>query len=636
MKNEKLLIGIIAGVMALALVIGCVFGGIYLFGGNDSNDGTPVINGEEQGTDIQSAIDYLKNTYKDDGSVTQADFTRLNLIRIAGAPYQIIWTADVSEDLVAITDNGNGTCRITVSKECAEETPYKLTATVSSGKKEVSHTWNYILPSKKEITEKMHAIVDAAYELKSGEMMDGNQTLTGKVISIDTAYREDYGNITVTIEIAGREGKPIKCYRMKGEGVEVLKVGDEITVTGILKNYNGTIEFDQDCSMAPLAGYTPPTTAGNNDGNTTGNGGNSTTAGKNNTTTGKNDKTTGNGGNKTTAAPTVSLKLVKDEAKILKDAFELKANETTPYIAQLTGTVFTIDKAYDAEYGSITVTITVGGKKIKCYQMKGDGTDKVAVGDTITVKGVIKNFVYEGETKGTVEFAWHQDSGTEVTMISRKAADKVDLSTPAKILAAAKALDRDQALPQEVSLTGKVVSIAEAYDAGFDNISVFFTVDGTTLKCYRMTGTTAGAVAAVKAGDTITVKGTIMNYSGNLQFGTGCVMTKHTAGSASGPETDQAKILKEAFELAPGAMLSYQARLTGKIVSVDTEYTSQYDNVTVTIEVGGKKIKCYRLKGGKDLGVGDTITVTGVIKNYQHSSGDCEVEFDQGCTFTKG
>ena len=623
MKNEKLLIGIIAGIMGLALIIGCVFGGIYLFGDNGNSGGeTPTINGETQGADIQSAIDYLKNTYKDDGAVTPADYTRLNLIRIAGAPYQIVWTADVAEDLVKITDNGNGTCRITVSKECAEETPYTLTATVSNGKKEVSHSWNYKLPSKKEMAEKMHAIVDAAYELKAGEAMEGNQTLTGKVISIDQAYREDYNNITVTIQIEGREDKPIKCYRMKGEGVEVLKVGDEITVTGILKNYNGTIEFDQDCTMAPLAGYVPPATQ---------NGG-STTGTKNDNNSNKTTKNP-NGGNKTTEKPSVTLKLVKDESKILKDAFELGRNETTPYIAQLTGKVFTIDTPYDDQYGSITVTITVGGKKIKCYQMKGDGTDKVKVGDTITVKGVIKNFYYEDSDKGTVEFAWHAESATEVTMISRKAADKVDLSTPAKIIAAALKLERDEALPQEVTLTGKVVSIAEAYDAGFDNISVFFTVNGTTLKCYRMTGT---GVSSIKAGDTITVKGTIMNYSGNLQFGQGCVMTKRTAGTASGPETDQAKILSEAFALDPGAMLPYQARLTGKIVSVDTEYSSQYDNVTVTIEVGGKKLKCYRLKGGKDLGVGDTITVTGIIKNYVHSSGDSEIEFDQGCTFTKG
>ena len=35
------------------------------------------------------------------------------------------------------------------------------------------------------------------------------------------------------------------------------------------------------------------------------------------------------------------------------------------------------------------------------------------------------------------------------------------------------------------------------------------------------------------------------------------------------------------------------------------------------------------------LKVGDVITVTGIIKNYQHSSGDCGVEFNTGCLFVK-
>jgi hypothetical protein len=39
--------------------------------------------------------------------------------------------------------------------------------------------------------------------------------------------------------------------------------------------------------------------------------------------------------------------------------------------------------------------------------------------------------------------------------------------------------------------------------------------------------------------------------------------------------------------------------------------------------------------GADKLAVGDTITVTGVIKNHVHSSGDAEVEFDAGCTFKK-
>jgi hypothetical protein len=41
----------------------------------------------------------------------------------------------------------------------------------------------------------------------------------------------------------------IQCFRLKGTGAENLKVGDEITVTGILKNYNGTVEFDAGCVL---------------------------------------------------------------------------------------------------------------------------------------------------------------------------------------------------------------------------------------------------------------------------------------------------------------------------------------------------------------------------------------------------
>jgi hypothetical protein len=40
-------------------------------------------------------------------------------------------------------------------------------------------------------------------------------------------------------------------------------------------------------------------------------------------------------------------------------------------------------------------------------------------------------------------------------------------------------------------------------------------------------------------------------------------------------------------------------------------------------------------EGAAALKVGDVITVSGTIKNYQHSSGECEVEFDSGCTFVK-
>ena len=95
----------------------------------------------------------------------------------------------------------------------------------------------------------MTAIVDAAYALSSGSALDGTHTLTGTIISVDTAYDGGYKNITVTIVVDGRENKPIQCYRMKGTGADVIKVGDKITVTGTLKNYYNTIEFDAGCSL---------------------------------------------------------------------------------------------------------------------------------------------------------------------------------------------------------------------------------------------------------------------------------------------------------------------------------------------------------------------------------------------------
>ncbi len=107
-------------------------------------------------------------------------------------------------------------------------------------------------------------IVDAAYALESGATLaEGPYTLTGKVVSIDTAYDEGYKNVTVTIEV---EGKTIQCFRLNGgeklgetyPNAAEIEVNDTITVTGELKNYNGTIEFDAACELNELVKYIPP------------------------------------------------------------------------------------------------------------------------------------------------------------------------------------------------------------------------------------------------------------------------------------------------------------------------------------------------------------------------------------------
>lgn len=95
-------------------------------------------------------------------------------------------------------------------------------------------------------------ILAVALLLHDGERMIGTYRLFGTVTKINTAWSSSYQNITVTIQVGDRADLPIMCYRLTGEGAQNLKVGDQITVEGSLKNYKGTIQFDKGCK---LVGY---------------------------------------------------------------------------------------------------------------------------------------------------------------------------------------------------------------------------------------------------------------------------------------------------------------------------------------------------------------------------------------------
>ena len=89
-------------------------------------------------------------------------------------------------------------------------------------------------------------ILSDAAKLTAGQKLQYRATLTGKVVSIDNAYSAQYHNITVTIKV---NGKNIQCYRMVGDGIEDIAVGDTITVSGIIENYNGKLEFGAKSTM---------------------------------------------------------------------------------------------------------------------------------------------------------------------------------------------------------------------------------------------------------------------------------------------------------------------------------------------------------------------------------------------------
>ncbi len=297
-------------------------------------------------------------------------------------------------------------------------------------------------------------------------------------------------------------------------------------------------------------------------------------------------------------------------ADIVDAAYSLEEGLAMEDTFRLYGTITKIDTPWSADYKNITVTITVDGKEdkpIMCYRLKGEGAENLAVGDKITVEGVIKNY------KGTIEF----DAGCTFLGMG----EQIDQS---QLLEAAYALEEGLAMTAPCILKGVITKIDTPWSADYKNITVTIVVDGKEDKpimCYRLKGDGADTLAV---GDEIAVFGTIKNYKGTIEFDAGCVLIDASALA-------DAKLAVAAYALEEGLALTDAATLTGVITSVDTAYSADYKNVTVTIAVAGLTdypIQCFRLKGdGADtIGVGDKITVTGILKNYKGT-----IEFDAGC-----
>ena len=348
--------------LSMMLVLGTFTGcGLFNFGGDKDTEvvqDDDELNEEESEKQLKKAVAYVKSIYKDVEKETAADYERIGTVPVGKVKFTVDWSVDVDENIIKIVKQENGMVTIDINEEIGDETPYVLTATISDdkGNKETL-TWDHVIPAK--ITGSYADIVDMAYALKNGEKLPNVATLQGTVTSVKTAWDASYKNITVVIAVEGREDKPIECYRLKSGAADASKIkkGDLITVTGYLKNYNGTIEFDAGCVL---------------DENQVG-------AGKIN-------------------------KVKGTMLEIVAKAYKLKDGEMMDAEATLAGSVISVDTEWSDSYKNITVTIVVDGSdkahKIECYRLKSGAADasKIKAGDHITVTGYLKNY------KGKIEF----------------------------------------------------------------------------------------------------------------------------------------------------------------------------------------------------------------------------------------
>ena len=105
-------------------------------------------------------------------------------------------------------------------------------------------------------------VIPAAFALDTGKTLEGTHTLKGQIISSEGYTGEE--DICVTIAVEGYEDSPIYCYYLKGADTAKIGIGDIVAVQGTIKNYKGTVEFDnptllayEDGKLAPSIDVTP-------------------------------------------------------------------------------------------------------------------------------------------------------------------------------------------------------------------------------------------------------------------------------------------------------------------------------------------------------------------------------------------
>ena len=107
-------------------------------------------------------------------------------------------------------------------------------------------------------------LLEEASSLGSNQSLEGDRTVTGVVVEISEAYTSQYKNISFTLSDGVAE---IYVHRGYGDCAATLKVGDTVTVTGEVINYNGTlIEF----KYPDLTTETSGGNTGDNNGGSTG------------------------------------------------------------------------------------------------------------------------------------------------------------------------------------------------------------------------------------------------------------------------------------------------------------------------------------------------------------------------------
>ncbi len=446
----------------------------------------------------------------------------------------------------------------------------KLTATVTYGEGEaaVTATQDFEVTLAPNTTD---GILAAALAMKDGASFGNEVTLEGQITNIQTPFDSEYGNVTVDMVV---NGKTVTAYRLVGTGADTIGIGDTVSVSGILTNYKGAVQFDKGCTIVS-------STEGNLEESTL------------------------------TAAEQITA------------AYALDEKDSLTYRTTLTGVITKIGTAYDADNENITVTIVVDGDEahpIDCYRLSGEGAETLKVTDTITVEGVLTR-----HNSSTVQF---RQGCTFSNLVPGAGEETYTPPVAESTLTIPEAVKFGNTFTKDNYSEGKyfvIGKILEVTNATYGNMTIVDENDNklTIYGTYDSTGANRYDAMTTKpdAGDTVKLYG-VIGYYNAAQMQNAWIM-EITEGEA--PVIPDPVDISIADAIAKGeaqtSSTTEKYYLTGEITEVQN---TQYGNVVISD--GTNSILIYGLYSAdgsvrydametKPV-VGDTIKVVGVLGQY--------------------
>ncbi len=266
------------------------------------------------------------------------------------------------------------------------------------------------------------------------------------------------------------------------------------------------------------------------------------------------------------------------------------ADETAVIIE---ATVIRVDIAWDAGYGNMSVTIADGDNfenTLYVYRTK----TLVEVNDHVIVTGTITSY------NGARQIA--AGSTMEILGKGSYVPPQIKKVTITEALA--------EADGTQVEVTGTVIRIDTPWNDSYGNISVTI-ADGDNyeneLYIYRLS-------TNVEVKDNITVTGYMATYNGNRQIAQGATAVINGKDDNYNPVEAKECTIAEALAEEDGVLV----KVTGKVVSIDIEWSDSYGNISVTIaDTENPDSKVYVFRLATNVGLNDVITVTGYTGTHE-------------------